>query len=131
MIYKEYLSFGKRLKPYICDTALYLNEAIKDKKKILFEGAQGTFLDIDFGTYPFVTSSNATTGGVCSGTGVPPTKIQEVIAAFKAYTTRVGEGPFPTEFEQCHEMNASAKRAMNIGATTGPCQALRVALTRY
>ncbi len=75
-IYKEYLNFGRRLKPYICDTALYLNQAIKDKKKILFEGAQGTFLDIDFGTYPFVTSSNATTGGVCSGTGVPPTKIR-------------------------------------------------------
>ena len=117
-IYKEYLKFGRRLKPYICDTALFLNQAIKDKKKILFEGAQGTFLDIDFGTYPFVTSSNATTGGVCSGTGVPPTKIGQVVAALKAYTTRVGEGPFPTEFGK--EMNESIRsKGHEFGATTG------------
>jgi len=117
-IFKEYIKFGKRLKPYICDTALYLNQAIKDKKKILFEGAQGTFLDIDFGTYPFVTSSNATTGGVCSGTGVPPTKIKEVVAAFKAYTTRVGEGPFPTEFDK--EMDQCIRnKGHEFGATTG------------
>ncbi len=117
-IYKEYLGYGRRLKTYICDTALYLNDAIDRKKKVLFEGAQGTFLDIDFGTYPFVTSSNATTGGVSSGTGVPPTKIGRVVAAVKAYTTRVGEGPFPTEFDG--EMDeAIRKKGLEFGATTG------------
>ena len=132
-IYKEYLKFGKRLKPYICDTALYFNQAIKDKKKILFEGAQGTFLDIDFGTYPFVTSSNATTGGVCSGTGVPPTKINQVVAAFKAYTTRVGEGPFPTEFDT--KMNECIRsKGHEFGATTGRprrCGWFDAVLARY
>jgi adenylosuccinate synthase len=118
VIYNEYIKFGRRLKPYICDTALYLNQAIKDKKKILFEGAQGTFLDIDFGTYPYVTSSNATTGGVCSGTGVPPTKIKEVVAALKAYTTRVGEGPFPTEFGKVMDECIRSK-GHEFGATTG------------
>jgi len=117
-IYKEYLKFGRRLKPYICDTALFLNQAIKDNKKILFEGAQGTFLDIDFGTYPYVTSSNATAGGVCSGTGVPPTKIKEVVAALKAYTTRVGEGPFPTEFDKDMDEQIR-KKGHEFGATTG------------
>jgi len=117
-IYQEYIKYGKRLKPYICDTALYLNQAIKNKKKILFEGAQGTFLDIDFGTYPFVTSSNATTGGVCSGTGVPPTKIDQVVAAFKAYTTRVGEGPFPTEFGKVMD-DCIRNKGHEFGATTG------------
>ncbi|MDE2028696.1 MAG: adenylosuccinate synthase [Candidatus Omnitrophica bacterium] len=117
-IYKEYLAFGRRLKPYVCDTALFLNQAIKQKKKILFEGAQGTFLDIDFGTYPFVTSSNATTGGVCCGTGVPPTAVDQIVAAFKAYTTRVGEGPFPTEFGKA--MNECIRsKGHEFGATTG------------
>jgi adenylosuccinate synthase len=117
-IYKEYLAYGRRLKPYICDTALYLNDAIDRKKKVLFEGAQGTFLDIDFGTYPFVTSSNATIGGVCAGTGVPPMKIGKVIAAVKAYTTRVGEGPFPSEFD--HKMNEVIRsKGCEFGATTG------------
>jgi adenylosuccinate synthase len=132
-IYKEYLKFGRRLKPYICDTALFLNQAIKDRKKILFEGAQGTFLDIDFGTYPFVTSSNATTGGVCSGTGVPPTKIGEVVAAVKAYTTRVGEGPFPTEFDK--EMDERIRSlGHEFGATTGRprrCGWFDAVLARY
>ena len=118
VICREYLAYGQRLKPYICDTALFLNEAISARKKILFEGAQGTFLDIDFGTYPFVTSSNATTGGVCSGTGVPPTKIGQVIAAVKAYTTRVGEGPFPTEFDKKMNENIRSK-GHEFGATTG------------
>ncbi|MBF0503921.1 MAG: adenylosuccinate synthase [Candidatus Omnitrophica bacterium] len=117
-ILQEYLAYGRRLKPYICDTALFLNEAILAHKKILFEGAQGTFLDIDFGTYPFVTSSNATTGGVCSGSGVPPTKINQVIAALKAYTTRVGEGPFPTEFDKKMNDNIRSK-GHEFGATTG------------
>ncbi len=132
-IYKEYLNFGRRLKPYICDTALFLNQAIKLKKKILFEGAQGTFLDIDFGTYPYVTSSNATTGGVCSGTGVPPTKINQVVAAFKAYTTRVGEGPFPTEYDT--KMNECIRsKGHEFGATTGRprrCGWFDAVLARY
>ncbi len=117
-IYKEYLAYGRRLKPYICDTALYLNDAIDHKKRVLFEGAQGTFLDIDFGTYPFVTSSNATMGGVCAGTGVPPMKIGRVIAAVKAYTTRVGEGPFVTEFDT--KLNDSIRsKGHEFGSTTG------------
>ncbi len=117
-IYKEYAAYGRRLKAYICDTAIYLNDAIDNKKKVLFEGAQGTFLDIDFGTYPFVTSSNATVGGASSGTGVPPTKIGKVIAAVKAYTTRVGEGPFPTEFDT--KMNECIRsKGHEFGATTG------------
>jgi adenylosuccinate synthase len=117
-VYQEYLGYGQKLKSYICDTALFLNEAIDRKKKVLFEGAQGTFLDVDFGTYPFVTSSNATIGGVCSGTGVPPTKIGKVTAAVKAYTTRVGEGPFPTEFDE--KMNDIIRaKGHEFGSTTG------------
>ena len=117
--YKEYLKFGEFLRPYVCDTALYLNQAInKEKKAILFEGAQGTFLDIDFGTYPFVTSSNSIVGGASSGTGVPPTKIDKVIACVKAYTTRVGEGPFPTEFTT--GLREEVRRKGNeFGSTTG------------
>lgn len=117
-IYEEYLVYGRRLKPYICDTSLFLNKAIKQNKKVLFEGAQGTFLDVDFGTYPFVTSSNATIGGVCSGCGVPPIQIGKIIAAVKAYTTRVGEGPFPTEFDP--KMNDLIRdKGREFGATTG------------
>ncbi len=117
-IYKEYLAYGKKLAPYVCDTVLYLNDCIEKKKSILFEGAQGTFLDIDFGTYPFVTSSNSIVGGVCPGTGVAPTKIDKAIACVKAYTTRVGEGPFPTEFSTSleHEIR---KKGNEFGATTG------------
>ena len=117
-IYGEYLSYGRRLKSYICDTALYLKDVIERKKKILFEGAQGTFLDIDFGTYPFVTSSNATIGGVCAGTGVPPGHIGKVVAAAKAYTTRVGEGPFPTEFDAKMD-DIIRSKGNEFGATTG------------
>lgn len=117
-IYGQYCEYGRRLKPYICDTSAYLNSAISRKKSILFEGAQGTFLDIDFGTYPFVTSSSATSGGSCIGTGVAPTKIDEVIGVAKAYTTRVGEGPFPTEFEPCFNELIRTK-GREFGATTG------------
>ncbi|MCR4336247.1 MAG: adenylosuccinate synthase [Candidatus Omnitrophica bacterium] len=117
-IYNEYLKYGKRIAPYVCDAALFLNDAIDRKKSVLFEGAQGTFLDIDFGTYPFVTSSNSIVGGVCSGAGVPPTKIDKVIAAVKAYTTRVGEGPFPTEFATSLKDEIRAK-GNEFGATTG------------
>jgi adenylosuccinate synthase len=117
-IYQEYVEYGKKLKSYICDTALYLNAAIDDGKSILFEGAQGTFLDIDFGTYPFVTSSNSNVGGVSSGTGVPPTKVDKVIACVKAYTTRVGEGPFPAEFTTSLKDEIRTK-GNEFGATTG------------
>src|SRR3989338_4767409 len=117
-IYKEYLSYGQKLKPFVADTALYLNRRIDQKKNVLFEGAQGTFLDIDFGTYPFVTSSNSTAGGVCVGTGVPATKIDKIIACVKAYTTRVGEGPFPTEFVD-RLKDDIRKKGNEYGATTG------------
>lgn len=117
-LYREYLNYGKLLGPYICDTALFLNRAIDKNKTVLFEGAQGTFLDIDFGTYPFVTSSNTIAGGVCSGSGVAPTKIDKILAAVKAYTTRVGEGPFPTEFSDNLEQEIRAK-GKEFGATTG------------
>ncbi len=117
-IYKKYLSFGRVLAPYICDTAVLLNEAIGKKRDLLFEGAQGTFLDIDFGTYPFVTSSSATSGGACIGSGVSPTKIDKVIGVVKAYTTRVGEGPFPTEFSECFA-DLIRKKGNEFGATTG------------
>lgn len=117
-IYREYLGYGKKLKKYVCDTAIYLNDAIDKKKSILFEGAQGTFLDIDFGTYPFVTSSNTIVGGACTGTGVGPTRIDKAIACVKAYTTRVGEGPFPTEFVNDLK-DIIRKKGNEYGATTG------------
>ncbi|OGX18169.1 MAG: adenylosuccinate synthase [Omnitrophica WOR_2 bacterium RBG_13_44_8b] len=117
-IYKEYLNYAKLLRPYICNTAHLLNKATKQKKDILFEGAQGTFLDIDFGSYPFVTSSSATSGGACTGTGVPPVAIDKVVGVAKAYTTRVGEGPFPTEFpvKFAHFIR---RKGNEFGATTG------------
>jgi len=117
-IYKEYLNYGKIFSPNICNTALLLNDAIKQKKDILFEGAQGTFLDIDFGTYPFVTSSSTTSGGACIGSGVSPAKIDKVLGIAKAYTTRVGEGPFPTEFSTVFGELIRAK-GHEFGATTG------------
>ncbi len=117
-VYEEYLNYGKLLGPYVCDTTIFLNRAIAAKKTVLFEGAQGTFLDIDFGTYPFVTSSSTISGGVCSGSGVAPTKIDKILAAVKAYTTRVGEGPFPTEFSDHLEQEIRAK-GKEFGATTG------------
>jgi adenylosuccinate synthase len=89
--------FAERIRPLVCDTAVLLADAIARGQRILFEGAQGTMLDIDHGTYPFVTSSSATAGGACTGTGVPPTRIQGIIGVSKAYITRVGSGPFPTE----------------------------------
>ena len=117
-VYNEYLEYGRKLAPYVCDTSLYLNREIEKGKTVLFEGAQGTFLDIDFGTYPFVTSSNSIVGGACAGTGVSPTKIDKAIAAIKAYTTRVGEGPFPTEFSDKLEEEIRCK-GNEFGATTG------------
>ncbi|MDD5692410.1 MAG: adenylosuccinate synthase [Candidatus Omnitrophica bacterium] len=117
-IYRQYLEYGKLLGGYICNTALLLNNATDRKKDILFEGAQGTFLDIDFGTYPFVTSSSATSGGACTGTGVSPVRIDKVIGVCKAYTTRVGEGPFPTEFASGFGKFMRDK-GNEFGATTG------------
>lgn len=117
-IYKEYSDYAGKLKRYVRDTALLLNDAIKRKRRILFEGAQGTLLDVDHGTYPFVTSSNATAGGAATGTGVGPTKINKVIGVVKAYTTRVGEGPFPTEFSK-DLMDRIREKGKEFGATTG------------
>ncbi|MBM3255406.1 MAG: adenylosuccinate synthase [Candidatus Omnitrophica bacterium] len=115
---KEYLGYAKTLEKYICNTAILLNKAIAQKKDILLEGAQGTFLDIDFGTYPFVTSSSATSGGACIGTGISPDKIDKVIGVAKAYTTRVGEGPFITEFSPAFS-KVMRERGSEFGATTG------------
>ena len=114
---KAYLSAGRRLAPFITNTVVYLHSAIKTAKGILFEGAQGTFLDLDHGTYPYVTSSNTTAGGACTGTGVPPHHIDRVIGVMKAYTTRVGEGPFPTENREISDMLHAMGR--EFGSTTG------------
>jgi adenylosuccinate synthase len=94
---QEYEAFAERIRPMVCDTAAMLHRAIRQGKSVLFEGAQGTMLDIDHGTYPFVTSSSASAGGACTGTGVPPTSVTGVVGVAKAYITRVGGGPFPTE----------------------------------
>ena len=96
-IYEEYAAYGERLAPYVADVSLLLHQRHKEGAAILFEGAQGALLDIDFGTYPYVTSSNSTVGGVCTGLGIGPDKINAVLGIIKAYTTRVGGGPFPTE----------------------------------
>lgn len=96
-IYDAFMESAERIRPYITDTSVVLNDAIDQGRRVLFEGAQGVMLDIDQGTYPFVTSSNPVAGGVCIGSGVGPTKIHQVVGVAKAYTTRVGDGPFPTE----------------------------------
>ncbi len=115
---RKYLRYAPLLRPYITNTGVLLNTATRQGKGILFEGAQGTLLDVDFGTYPFVTSSNSTAGGACTGTGVGPTKIDRVLGVVKAYTTRVGSGPFPTEFDP--QMSALIReRGAEYGATTG------------
>ncbi|MDD5439465.1 MAG: adenylosuccinate synthase [Candidatus Omnitrophica bacterium] len=117
-IYTAYAGYRARIRNYVADTSLMLNEAIRKKKSIIFEGAQGTLLDVDFGTYPFVTSSNATAGGACIGSGIGPTAIDKVVGVVKAYTTRVGEGPFPTEFSDTL-MEKIRKKGKEFGATTG------------
>lgn len=117
-IYNEFLEIGKKLQDRIVDTELELNEAIKAGKNVLFEGAQALMLDIDFGTYPYVTSSSPSTGGVCSGAGVPPTALQNLIGVSKAYTTRVGNGPFPSELDD--ELGEKIRKiGHEFGATTG------------
>jgi len=117
-IIDEYLEFDKSIDQYIIDVPSYLNQAISDEKSILLEGAQGTMLDIDHGTYPFVTSSHPTSGGACTGTGIPPTKITSIIGIVKAYTTRVGLGPFPTELLG-NEGEKLREEGAEYGATTG------------
>ena len=112
------LEHGESLRERIVDTTLILHQAIRDKKKIMFEGAQGTLLDIDHGTYPFVTSSNCTAGGICTGLGVPPREVHEVMGVAKAYTTRVGEGPFPTELTDAVGERIRV-RGNEFGTTTG------------
>ncbi len=117
-IYKKYEKYYKQLLPHIRNTEMMLFEACKEGKKILFEGAQGTFLDIDFGTYPFVTSSNTTAGGAITGTGFPITSINKVVGVVKAYTTRVGNGPFPTELND-ETGDKLAEKGKEFGTTTG------------
>jgi adenylosuccinate synthase len=114
----EYLGYAQVLKPYVVDTALLLDQALKSGKNVLLEGSQGTLLDVDHGTYPFVTSSNPTAGGASTGSGIGPTKITRVIGILKAYTTRVGSGPFPTElFDE--DGDALRKIGGEVGVTTG------------
>lgn len=117
-IIDEYVEFDQLIDPFVTDTSLYLNEALKDGKRVLAEGAQGCLLDVDFGTYPFVTSSNPTVGGCCTGLGVPPQSIETVIGISKAYATRVGNGPFPTELTGETGERLRSEGA-EFGATTG------------
>ena len=117
-MFKEYSEAAEKIAPFVCDTALLLNRALAEGKSIVFEGAQGTMLDIDHGTYPFVTSSSATSGGAATGTGVPPTSIDTVIGITKAYCTRVGAGPFPSEALGA-EGEDLRKRGNEFGAVTG------------
>lgn len=117
-VFRFLTRFREFLLPYITDTVELIHSLIEEKKRILFEGAQGTMLDVDFGTYPYVTSSNPTAGGVCTGTGIPPTMIEKIIGVAKAYTTRIGEGPLPTEFPQDFE-EMMREKGEEFGATTG------------
>ncbi|MGE5353079.1 MAG: adenylosuccinate synthase [Acidobacteriota bacterium] len=117
-IIAEYMEFDKKIDKYVKDTPVLLNNAIAEGKSVLLEGAQGALLDIDHGTYPYVTSSSPTSGGACTGTGIPPTKIDSVIGIVKAYTTRVGLGPFPTELLD-EDGEKLRKIGAEFGATTG------------
>jgi adenylosuccinate synthase len=117
-MFKEYAEAAQKIAPFVCDTALLLNQALAAGKSIVFEGAQGTMLDIDHGTYPFVTSSSSTSGGAATGTGVPPTAIDTVIGITKAYCTRVGGGPFPSELTDAQGEDLR-KRGNEYGAVTG------------
>lgn len=117
-IYDEYLAYAQQLKPYVTDTSLLLDQALKNNQVVLLEGSQGTLLDVDHGTYPFVTSSNPTAGGASTGSGIGPTQITRVIGIVKAYTTRVGSGPFPTElFDEDGEKLRTI--GGEVGVTTG------------
>jgi adenylosuccinate synthase len=117
-VYDQLVAYGERLRPWVVDASAMLHQAMADGRAIMFEGAQGTLLDIDHGTYPFVTSSNASAGGVCTGLGVPPKAVGMVLGVVKAYTTRVGEGPLPTEL--LGEMgNRLRESGQEYGASTG------------
>ncbi len=117
-VFEEYSAYAERLRPHVVDSSLTLYTALQQRKNVLFEGAQGTLLDLDHGTYPYVTSSNPVAGGACIGAGIGPTMIDRVIGVAKAYTTRVGEGPFPTELhEEMGEILGS--RGAEFGTTTG------------
>src|SRR5580704_5808871 len=116
-VHAAYRAAGDRLKPFVTNTVVLLDKAMRRGANILFEGAQGTFLDIDHGTYPFVTSSNTTAGGACTGSGVAPNRMDRVVGVMKAYTTRVGEGPLPTENAEIADMLHAMGR--EFGATTG------------
>ncbi|PYL16536.1 MAG: adenylosuccinate synthase [Verrucomicrobia bacterium] len=129
---ESYLAAGEKLRPFVGNTVVYLHRALERGKGILFEGAQGTFLDIDHGTYPYVTSSNTTAGGACTGTGVPPHRMDRVVGVMKAYTTRVGEGALPTEDRRLAEILHQLGR--EFGATTGRarrCGWFDAVATRY
>jgi adenylosuccinate synthase len=129
---ETYLAAGKRLRPFVANTVVYLHRAMERGRKILFEGAQGTFLDIDHGTYPYVTSSNTTAGGACTGTGVPPHRMDRVVGVMKAYSTRVGDGALPTEDAALARMLHNLGR--EFGATTGRkrrCGWFDAVATRY
>src|SRR5437588_110486 len=117
-IHDRYSGYREKLKTYVTDTGLLLDREMRAGKRVLFEGAQGTLLDVDHGTYPFVTSSNTVAGGVSSGTGVGPRHIHQVISISKAYTTRVGSGPFPTELHGS-EGEILKREGIEFGATTG------------
>lgn len=132
-IISEYEDFDKKIDEYVTDTSLYLTQALKQGKRVIAEGAQGALLDVDHGTYPFVTSSNPTAGGACTGLGIPPTAVDSVVGVVKGYTTRVGNGPFPTELS-----NDTGERLRSIGheygATTGRprrCGWFDAVATRY
>ncbi|MGC9943123.1 MAG: adenylosuccinate synthase [Verrucomicrobiota bacterium] len=116
-VFTDYNAAGQYLKPFVTNTVVLLHNAMREQAEILFEGAQGTFLDIDHGTYPFVTSSNTTAGGACTGSGVPPHRMDRVVGVMKAYTTRVGEGPLPTENQEISDLLHGMGR--EFGATTG------------
>ncbi len=117
-VYDKYCQYGERLAPFIRETDSIVQDALENKQTVLLEGAQGTMLDIDFGTYPYVTSTSTMAGGACSGLGLSPRKIDQIIGVFKAYTTRVGSGPLPTElFDETGEL--IRERAHEYGATTG------------
>lgn len=117
-VVEEYLGYAEQIKDYVADTTLVLNQALEQDKVVLLEGGQGTLLDVDHGTYPFVTSSNPTAGGACTGSGIGPTKISRVIGILKAYTTRVGAGPFPTELLD-HDGDELRRIGGERGVTTG------------
>jgi adenylosuccinate synthase len=117
-IYEAYVKYGERIKPYVTDTSVKIYDSIKAGKKVLFEGAQGTLLDIDFGSYPYVTSSNTVAGGVCTGAGIGPTMIDGAVGIVKGYTTRVGKGPFPTELND-ETGDWIREKGFEYGTTTG------------